>query len=142
MGSSIHAFMNSPAIKKIFAIDPDLRNLKIPRKSIPGAELIDEKDFSQIDFVLSGMKALVYFDDHIDTARRIIQASQKGFRYVLFDDSTGLEGICQRFYPAIPTIPMIMCSVPCDYIPRKSYPLFRAREYLQGLAEAVGEGRR
>ncbi|NES83176.1 MAG: hypothetical protein F6K10_18195 [Moorea sp. SIO2B7] len=108
IGSSLHAFINSPAIKKIFAIDPNLSKLRIPRESIPGAELIDSKDFSQIDFTLSGMKSLVYFDDHIDTARRIIQASEKGFRYLLFDDSTGLEGICQRLYPAIPTIPMIM----------------------------------
>lgn len=108
IGSSLHAFINSSAIKKIFAIDPDLSKLRIPRDSIPGAALIDDKDFSQIDYVLSGMKALVYFDDHIDTARRIIQASAKEFRYLLFDDSTGLEGICQRMYPAIPTIPLIM----------------------------------
>ena len=26
----------------------------------------------------------------------------------MFDDSTGLEGTCQRLYPAVPTIPMIM----------------------------------
>lgn len=107
IGSSLHAFINSPGIKKIFAIDPNLNNLKIPEKSISRVELIDDKDFSQIKIDLSGMRSLVYFDDHIDTACRIIQAYDKGFRYVLFDDSTGLEGICQRLYPAIPTIPMI-----------------------------------
>lgn len=108
IGSSLHAFMSSPTIKKIFAIDPNLRKLKIPRQSIPEAELIDAQDFSQIDFHLSEARSFVYFDDHINTAHRIIQASQKGFRYVLFDDSTGLEGICQRLYPAIPTVPMIV----------------------------------
>lgn len=108
IGSSLHAFIGSCAIKNIFAIDPDIDQLKVPREIIPGLELIGDKDFSQIDFSLSGLKSLVYFDDHIDTARRIIQASAKGFRYIMFDDSTGLEGICQRLYPAIPTIPMIM----------------------------------
>ena len=31
-----------------------------------------------------------------------------GVRYVMFDDSVGIEGVCQRMYPAVPTIPMIM----------------------------------
>lgn len=108
IGSSLHAFINSPKIKKILAIDPDLKMLKIPCKDIPGIEFIDDKDFSQIKINLSGIRSLAYFDDHIDTAARIIQSFDKGLRYVLFDDSTGLEGICQRLYPAIPTIPMIM----------------------------------
>jgi len=30
------------------------------------------------------------------------------------------------------------CSVPCDYIPRRSYPLFRAREVLEHLAGEQG----
>lgn len=108
IGSSLHAFINSPGIKKVIAIDPNLNNLKIPVESIQGAELIDDKDFSQIKIDLSGVRSLAYFDDHIDTADRILQSFDKGLRYVLFDDSTGLEGICQRLYPAIPTIPMIM----------------------------------
>ncbi|MGC2167266.1 MAG: hypothetical protein WA632_14775 [Gallionella sp.] len=109
IGSSLHALMSSPRIKQIYAIDPSLSNLKIPRESIPGkTEYIEDRDFSQIAFDVSGMSTLVYFDDHIDTAKRIIQASEKGFSYLLFDDSTGMEGICQRLYPAIPTIPMIL----------------------------------
>ena len=108
IGTSLHAFINSPGIQKIFAIDPNLHQLKIPEKSIPGAELISDKDFSQLTIDISGMRSLVYFDDHIDTADRILQAYEKGFRYVLFDDSNGFEGICQRLYPAIPTVPMII----------------------------------
>lgn len=108
IGSSLHAFIQSSTIKKVIAIDPDLSKLKIAKNNIPDIELIDDKDFSQIDIDLIKKEAIVYFDDHINTADRIIQASKKGFRYVLFDDSTGLEGVCQRLYPAIPTIPMIM----------------------------------
>jgi len=108
IGSSLHAFIDSPNIDEIFAIDPKLSKLKIPVSQIPGGKLIDDKDFSQIKITVSGKESLVYFDDHINTANRIIEAYQKGFKYILFDDSTGLEKICKKLYPPIPTIPMIM----------------------------------
>ena len=108
IGSSMHAFISSPSIKKIVAIDPNLKSLKIPKQMMLDAEFVDDKDFSELELEHDGLKSLVYFDDHIDTASRIQQASSKGFKYVIFDDSTGFEGVCQRLYPAIPTIPMIM----------------------------------
>lgn len=108
IGSSLHAFIKSTGVKRVIAIDPNLGLLKIPKEEIPGAILIDDKDFSQVEIDHKGQVALVFFDDHINTADRILQAAKKGFRYILFDDSTGLEGVCQRLYPAIPTIPMIV----------------------------------
>lgn len=108
IGSSLHAFLQSPALIKAFAIDPDLSKLMIPKGKLTNTTLIDNQDFSQIEIQVSGQNALVYFDDHIDTANRILQAYKKGFKYALFDDSTGMEGICQRLYPAIPTVPMIV----------------------------------
>lgn len=108
IGSSLHAFIKSPKLKKVIAIDPNLSKLKIPKADIPGAVLINDKDFSQLEIDCTDSKSLVYFDDHINTADRILQASQKGLTHLLFDDSTGFEGICQRLYPAVPTIPMIM----------------------------------
>ena len=94
IGSSLHAFIKSPNLKKTIAIDPNLGALRIPKKEIPGCILIDREDFSQIEIDHLGQKSLVFFDDHIDTTDRIIQSSKKGFIYLLFDDSTGLEGIC------------------------------------------------
>jgi hypothetical protein len=108
IGTSLHAFINASCIKEVVAIDPYLESLKVPHWNIPGRTLINDRDFSQIEFKLFEKESLVYFDDHINTADRIIQAYNKGFRYLLFDDSTGLEGVCQRLYPAVPTIPMIM----------------------------------
>ncbi|NNJ45157.1 MAG: hypothetical protein HKP62_03980 [Sulfurovum sp.] len=108
IGTSMHAFIKSPNIKKTVGIDPYLDLLKVPKEDIPGCILIDDKDFSQIKFDHEEKESLVYFDDHINTADRIIQAYDNNFRYVLFDDSTGFEGVCQRLYPAIPTVPMIM----------------------------------
>lgn len=107
VGGSLHAFTAPSGIPKVFAIDPTLENLRMPTEGMNGLTLIDDRDFSEIDFPVSGAKSLVYFDDHIDTATRIIQAQAKGFRYVLFDDSTGMQGVCQRLFPPVPTIPMI-----------------------------------
>lgn len=108
IGSSLHAFINSPGIKKIVCIDPDLSALKIDHVDIPGAVLIDNQDFCELVLDVSEERAFAYFDDHIDTARRIREAHEKGFNFLLFDDSTGFEGLCQRLYPAVPTIPMIL----------------------------------
>lgn len=108
IGSSLHAMSKVPSLKQIIGIDPNLKKLKKSLKDIPFAKFIDDKDFSEIDFEKFAPKSLTYFDDHINTAQRIIQAHQKGLKYLLFDDSTGIEGVCQRLYPAIPTIPMIM----------------------------------
>lgn len=108
IGSSMHALVSSPGVKKILGIDPDLSALRVPMDIMPEAELISDRDFSQVEIDLTGLTALVYFDDHIDTALRISQASEMGFKYLLIDDSTGIQGICQRLYPAVPTVPMIM----------------------------------
>ncbi len=110
IGSSLHAFIKSPKLKKVIGIDPNLSNLKIPKIDIPGAELISDRDFSQIEIGDALGKTLVYFDDHISAAERILQASQKGIKYLLFDDATGFEGMCHRLYPAVPSVPMIMNS--------------------------------
>lgn len=107
VGSSLHAFLKSPGLKEIVAIDPDLSNLRLRVEDDPRIRLVDSEDFSELR-IEGGANSLVYFDDHIDTARRIVQAAERGFRYALFDDSTGVEGICQRLYPAVPTVPLIM----------------------------------
>jgi hypothetical protein len=108
IGSSLHAYTQTDKIAKIVAIDPNLGKLKLPKEDLMNAKCIDDLDFSQIDFGSIPDNTLAYFDDHINSAHRIIQAHEKGIKYLLFDDSTGFEGICQRLYPAVPTIPMIM----------------------------------
>ena len=107
-GSSLHAFTRNEQLDSIVAIDPDLSKLKVPKSELKNANYIDNQDFSEL--LISGIsnRTLVYFDDHINSAARIIQCHNKGIKYVLFDDSTGLEGVSQRLYPAVPTIPMIL----------------------------------
>jgi hypothetical protein len=108
IGSSLHAVASTPSVKEVVAIDPNLTRLLVPRTDIPGGRFIDQQDFSELSLDCRGRRALAYFDDHINTADRILQACDKGITQVVFDDSTGMEGICQRLYPALPTLPMIM----------------------------------
>ncbi|MDP1171564.1 hypothetical protein, partial [Klebsiella pneumoniae] len=81
-------------------------------------KFIGDMDFSELQLDIEDDEvSLAYFDDHVDSAARILQASEKGLKYLVFDDSTGLEGVCQRAYPAVPTIPMILdieCFRPGD----------------------------
>lgn len=109
IGSSMHAFMNSPDLKSVVGIDPNLDRLLIPEDEVPSPQFIADKDFSQLELGDNlPEKSLAFFDDHINSAQRLIQAKEKGFKYVLFDDSPGVQGVCQRLYPAVPTIPMIL----------------------------------
>lgn len=108
IGSSFHALLSSGAIDKIVGIDPNLEKLRIPPSQLQRAQMIDDKDFSELEFPDLHFRNLVYFDDHINAAKRIIEAHEKGFKYLLIDDATGFEGICQRLYPAVPTVPMLM----------------------------------
>jgi hypothetical protein len=111
IGSSLHAFVHGARPARVLAIDPNMSNLRLTPQHVPGLSLIDDQDFSQLDvhgLGVEGPRALAYFDDHINTASRILQAAEKGLRYLVFDDSTGMEGVCQRLYPAVPTLPMIV----------------------------------
>ena len=61
-------------------------------------------DFSKYNFKDENLtSSLVYFDDHINTAERILQASDKGFKNLIFDDSCGLMGTVERIYPSLPS---------------------------------------
>tara|TARA_Y200000002_G_scaffold382196_1_gene398448 strand:- start:2232 stop:3194 length:963 start_codon:yes stop_codon:yes gene_type:complete len=111
IGSSLFASISSLKNAKIIGIDPNLKNLKLTNDLISKCELIDNKDFSEIDFGdVSKLRSLVFFDDHINAAERIIESHKKGFKFLIFDDASGLEGISERLYPAFPTIPLIMNS--------------------------------
>ena len=107
-GSSLHAMIRSSEIPEVYAIDPDLSRLKLERSELPEKCWIDQLDFSEFNFLPHKGSSLIYFDDHINAADRIIQSTGKGYAYLLIDDATGMEGMCQRAYPAVPSLPMIL----------------------------------
>ncbi|MDA7484379.1 hypothetical protein N9A56_03535 [Planktomarina temperata] len=107
IGSSLHAFLGRENLKSVVLIDPDLSKLRVNINQLNEVQLIDDKDFSQLDELFQSATTFAYFDDHIDTASRITKAAELGIKYVMFDDSNTVSGLCQRIYPAVPTLQMI-----------------------------------
>ena len=104
-GSSILAALGNKRLQNIFGFDPNPKNLALTDFPDHVNVSLSHKDFSKIaPFNTSGTDALVYFDDHINTAQRILEAYKKGYRRLVFDDSCGLTGTSQRHWPSMPSL--------------------------------------
>lgn len=82
-GASVWALQMAAPAAKIFSFDIDLSRLV---KKCPGVEYIEEDwatyDFSSVDL----SRGFCYFDDHLDQARRLLEARDRGFGLAVFDD--------------------------------------------------------
>lgn len=111
IGSSFFACIEASPETKILGIDPNLKPFRIPKSKLGNATLTDKFDFEESSsFIGNNGTSLAYFDCHINSAKRIIQAASKGYDFIIFDDSLGLEGTTGKKYPAFPTIPFILHS--------------------------------
>lgn len=54
-----------------------------------------------------GVSTLIYFDDHVDQWRRIREAAERGFRYIIFDDSLPSTALHNDGWAAVPTVDML-----------------------------------
>jgi len=54
-----------------------------------------------------GASALIYFDDHVDQWKRIREAAERGFRYLVFDDSLPSTALHNDGWAAAPTVDML-----------------------------------
>ena len=69
---------------KIISIDPFLSR----RKYISTKVTYHTEDFSKVNFGdLSDLNTCCFFDDHQDALSRVIQAHEKGFKHLIFDDN-------------------------------------------------------
>jgi hypothetical protein len=67
------------------------------------------KDWSQVDALKQSVagKSLAFFDDHVSQLRRVREATERGIRYLVFDDCFPVEALHSDGEAAFPTIPMI-----------------------------------
>lgn len=82
-GASAWALSLGAPDTPIHSFDIDLSRLKVRRPNVE----YHEHDWSS--FELSGSdvsKGMIYFDDHVDQARRLIEARQRKFPFAVFDD--------------------------------------------------------
>jgi len=104
-GSSIFAAFFNKRLERVIGFDPVPSNYRIDRES--EAVRVDRRqtDFATYEGLdVPAEDALAYFDDHINTAARILQSAEKGLLHVIFDDSCGVNGTCQRLWPSMPTL--------------------------------------
>jgi hypothetical protein len=81
-GSAWSLALGAPGAK-VLSFDLSLKNLRIKAK---GVTYID-RDWSSFDIsCLDHRRLLCYFDDHVDQARRLIEASDRGCDLAIFDD--------------------------------------------------------
>lgn len=57
-------------------------------------------------------RAVAFFDDHIDQGRRILEAAERGFRHLIFDDDAPAHQIHAHGGPAHPTVTMLLSGPP------------------------------
>lgn len=107
-GSSVFGVASASNIKTVTGLDPDLSNWAATGLIDNVALSLSTDDFSSYNFGAKIENSLAYFDDHINSAMRIIQAHDKGFKRVCFDDSCGVMGTAERVWPSLPSIFFIM----------------------------------
>lgn len=90
---------------RILSFDPVLTKLRYKdEQGERHAHDWSSHDFAGVD--LSG--ALLFFDDHIDQGRRVLEAAARGATHLLFDDDTAAHRIHAHGGPAYPTIDMLL----------------------------------
>ncbi len=68
-----------------------------------------QRDWTSLE-LYAKPSSLVYFDDHVNQAQRIIEAHARGFRHLLFDDSWSWGAISGCGGVPLPSIDMIMAD--------------------------------
>ena len=93
MGASAAALKFGAPHAEVWSFDIDLSRIGL---RIPGVEY-REHDWTGHDFgARAGQRTLVYFDDHLDQARRLLEAQERNFDLAIFDDD----------FPVVPALAM------------------------------------
>jgi hypothetical protein len=91
----------------LYAFDPNLNELAFRSANATYHAM----DWMSCDIVPGPVgSSLAFFDDHQCQARRVIQAYDRGFRHLIFDDSWPIESVHGCGWPPIPSIDMVMNS--------------------------------
>jgi hypothetical protein len=106
-GTSAWALSSGSPSSRLLSFDIDLSHL---RKKMPGCTYL-EHDWSEESYSNQDAKSgLCYFDDHIDQARRLIEAHERGFAYAIFDDDYPVSSFAPSAHDsaALPKIEFIL----------------------------------
>ncbi|MCK4761353.1 MAG: hypothetical protein KAW12_04075 [Candidatus Aminicenantes bacterium] len=89
---------------EIHSFDINLKRLEHKDDTI----FYHEQDWMRWDIVNKNHeKGLVFFDDHINQAKRVREAYERGFKRLVFDDNVPADQVDRVGIPPFPTISMI-----------------------------------
>jgi hypothetical protein len=89
---------------EIHAFDINLKSLQYKDKTI---------SYHEYDWINSDIRnkkpdeGLVFFDDHVNQAKRVREAYNRGFKWLIFDDNVPADQIYKIGVPALPSIDML-----------------------------------
>lgn len=115
---------------QLFAFDVDLTQ----RQYICNDVTYYECDWSEKN-ISSTKNSLVMFDDHVSHAKRIVEAADRGFKLILFDDDYPLAAPYIDTTNIIPTVSMIVNSK-IDSLKTLEWKI-RDKNYLASLDTAL-----
>lgn len=122
---------------KIFSFDITLKNIQY----VDDNTEYFERDWGDWENPpgLDPARALIFFDDHIDQARRLVEAAGRGFSTAIFDDNFAAEHLYATGGPPVPTLAMVtdpeLATVP-EIEWTRSGKLYRYAVDREALAEA------
>lgn len=88
----------------VLGFDINLRNLEY--KS--GKVRFYEQDWSEYQFEdVNPEKSLIFFDCHVNHAKRILESRDRGFKHILFDDNPPVHKLYGYGLPGFPTAQML-----------------------------------
>ncbi len=89
---------------RLYCVDVDLSQAQFRDASIR----YHEGDWTELTFdAVDSARSLCFFDDHVNQARRVREAHERGFRTLLFDDDLPAETLYATGAPPVPTISML-----------------------------------
>lgn len=107
-GHSAWLFRQACPQAEIHLFDIDFSNLVF----FDPAATYHECDWSKVAMptAADGRRSIAFFDDHINQARRLREAYNRGFRLLLFDDNFPAYNLYATGGPPVPTLAMVMDS--------------------------------
>lgn len=106
-GLSSYILASACPTATIHAFDPNLKELSFRPPGVTYYEHDWMNTEIRCDHVSGG---LGFFDDHQSQAMRIVQAHERGFRYLIFDDSWPVETAIGCGWPPLPSVDMVTDS--------------------------------
>lgn len=104
-GQSSYYLVSACPHAAILAFDPDLTQMSYRS---PGVAFYANDWMNTEVKCQPASNGFCFFDDHQNQALRIIQAFERGFRNILFDDSWPIEVVVGCGWPPLPSVDMVI----------------------------------